>query len=95
MSKSKKHKFKPGDRVVYRITDGGPGNSDLEGRHGTVIYVDNTPAPYTVEFDESYCDGVTDYRVRQHGKEPKTWHGWFCREGNLQKERRRTHESLV
>ena len=39
-----KHKFKPGDRVVYRITDGGPGNTELEGWHGTVIYVDNTPA---------------------------------------------------
>lgn len=74
---SKKHKFRLGDRVVYRITDGGPGNTELNGWHGTVIYVDNTPAPYTVEFDE---------RAKSVGHHPKSFHGWFCREGNLQRE---------
>lgn len=83
---SKKHKFRLGDRVVYRITDGGPGNTELEGWHGTVIYVDNTPAPYTVEFDERYPDGVTDERAKSVGHHPKSFHGWFCREGKLQKE---------
>lgn len=89
---SKKHKFKLGDRVVYRITDGGPGNTDLEGRHGRIIYVDKLPqsrCPYTVEFDQGYADGVTDYRARENKIEPKQWHGWFCREGNLHKEGRR------
>ena len=85
----KKHKFKIGDRVVYRITDGGAGNTDLEGWHGTVIFIDNTRCPYTVEFDDAYRNGVTDYRCRKNRREPKLWHGWFCREGNLHKENRR------
>ena len=50
-----KHKFRLGDRVVYRITDGGPGNTELEGWHGTVIYVEQL-APMTIVHGSNVLD---------------------------------------
>ena len=79
----KEHKFKLGDRVVYHPVN--TGNGCLDGLVGTVIYIDNTHCPYTVEFND-FCDvntAVTDYRVRDRGAEPMPFHGWFCREENL------------
>ena len=79
------HQFKVGDRVTYQAVS--TGNADLNGWRGTVIFVDNTRCPYTVEFDRKYNDqdAVTDYRARQLGIEPKPYHGWFCRPENLTK----------
>ena len=78
-------KFKVGDRVIYYADTWG--NGDLNGRVGTVIYVDNTRCPYTVEFNGwvDVVNAVTDYRAREHGIEPKQYHGWFCRPENLTK----------
>ena len=78
-------KFKVGDRVIYHANLWG--NGDLNGRVGTVIYVDNTRCPYTVEFNGwvDVVNAVTDYRAREHGIEPKQYHGWFCRPENLTK----------
>lgn len=78
-----KHKFKRGDRVIYNAVE--CGNGCLEGKIGTVIYVDNTRCPYTVEFDDfsDYYLACTDYRARKYGHEPKPFAGWFCREENL------------
>lgn len=72
-------KFAVGDRVVYHVTS--TGNADLDGKEGTVIYVDSRD--YTVEFDCSVYDGVTDYRAREIGIEPRFESGWFCREEHL------------
>lgn len=79
-----KRRFQVGDRVVYH--DRVAGNADLDGRHGTVIYVDGTRCPYTVERDEPYPEGLTDFRARENGIDPKHGHSWFCREENLRKE---------
>ena len=81
----KNKKFKIGDRVIYRPVHSG--NGCLNGEHGTVIYVDTTEAEYTVEFDEQFPDGITDYRTRARGYEPRPFCGWFCKEENLVKER--------
>lgn len=79
----KASKFKVGDRVVYNAVISG--NGWLNGMIGRVIYVDSTRCPYTVEFDEPLSGGVTDYRARENGINPKPFHGWFCREDNLTK----------
>ena len=79
----KASKFKVGDREVYNAVN--CGNGWLNGMIGRVIYVDGTRCPYTVEFDEPLSEGVTDYRARENGINPRQWHGWFCREENLKK----------
>ena len=73
------HKFKVGDRVVYRAVESG--NTDLDGRCGTVVLVDSTAAPYTVRFDEPYVDAVRDERFG--GSTTERWHDWWCKEENL------------
>ena len=78
----KASKFKVGDRVVYNAVISG--NGWLNGMIGRVIYVDSTRCTYTVEFDEPLSGGVTDYRAREHGINPKQFHGWFCREEHLE-----------
>lgn len=80
----KERKFAVGDRVVYRPKR--TGNGWLDGWHGTVIYVDTQGACYTVEFDRPLYEGVTDYRARDIGIEPKVNRGWFCLEENLESE---------
>lgn len=77
-------KFAVGDRVVYRPKR--TGNGWLDGWHGTVIYVDTQGACYTVELDRPFYEGVTDYRARDIGIEPKVNRGWFCLEENLESE---------
>jgi hypothetical protein len=69
MNKTTEHKFAVGDRVIYRPKR--TGNGWLAGEHGTVIYVDNTEAAYTVEFDAPVAEGNTDYRARANEIEPK------------------------
>lgn len=93
MKKTTKHKFAVGDRVVYHAVESG--NGWLDGMVGTVIYVDNTRCPYTVEFEDPIMDGVTDSRAVQLGFEPRPWHGWFCREENLKKVRGKKNEKAV
>lgn len=73
-------KYNIGDKVKYH-TDG-TGNPDINGWVGTVIYVDTRD--YTVEFTREIYDGVTDYRARDIGIEPKFERGWFCREEHLE-----------
>ncbi len=73
-------RFCIGDRVRYH-TDG-TGNPDLDGWIGTVIYADSRD--YTVEFPFAIYDGITDYRAREIGIEPKREQGWFCREEHLE-----------
>ena len=80
----KDRKFAVGDRVVYRPKR--TGNGWLDGWHGTVIYVDTQGACYTVEFDRQFYEGVTDFRTRERGYEPKYSCGWFCKEENLEAE---------
>lgn len=80
----KDRKYKIGDRVVYKPKR--TGNGGLDGMHGTVIYVDTQGACYTVEFDRPFYEGVTDYRARDIGIEPKVNRGWFCLEENLESE---------
>lgn len=80
----KDRKFAVGDRVVYRPKR--TGNGWLDGWHGTVIYVDTQGACYTVEFDRPFYEGVTDYRARDIGIEPKVIRGWFCLQENLESE---------
>ena len=65
MKKTNEHKFAVGDRVIYNPVRSG--NGWLAGEHGTVIYIDNTEACYTVEFDRQFCEGVTDFRTRERG----------------------------
>lgn len=85
MKKTTKHKFAVGDRVIYNPV--ATGNGWLAGEHGTVIYVDNTGTPYTVEFDRNLGDlggyGITDMRAKKHGYTPRPLNGWFCKEENL------------
>lgn len=78
--KPAKTKFSIGDLVKYRMSE--TGNPDLEGLVGTVIYVDTRD--YTVEFGHEIHDGITDYRAREIGIEPKFERGWFCREEHLE-----------
>lgn len=73
-------KYNIGDKVKYH-TDG-TGNPDINGWVGTVIYVDTRD--YTVEFPREIYNGVTDYRARDIGIEPKLERGWFCREEHLE-----------
>ena len=84
MNKMNEHKFAVGDRVIYNPKR--TGNGWLAGEHGTVIYVDNTEAAYTVQFDVPVAEGITDYRARGIGIEPKYMCGWFCKEENLEAE---------
>lgn len=39
-----------------------------------------------MEFDKPFYEGVTDYRTRELGYEPKPNRGWFCKEENLESE---------
>ncbi len=73
-------KFKPGDRVVYHC-DGWIGNPDLDGHAGTVIGVDKTNLPYTVEFDDEFLNSMEDMRFGG-----KKGHCWCCAEERLQSE---------
>ena len=73
--------YRIGDKVRYRTDD--TGNPDIDGWVGTVIYVDTRT--YTVEFPQEIFDGVTDYRTRDIGIEPKPMRGWFCREEHLER----------
>lgn len=73
-------KYHIGDLVRYQSND--TGNPDLNGMVGTVIYVDSRD--YTVEFPVSIHNGVTDYRAREIGIEPKLDCDWFCREEHLE-----------
>ena len=66
---TKEHKFAIGDRVIYNPVRSG--NGWLTGEHGTVIYIDSQEACYTVEFDRQFYEGVTDFRTRERGYEPK------------------------
>lgn len=89
MARTKKaHKFAVGDRVVYNPVN--TGNGWLKGEHGTVIYVDNTGTPYTVEFDRPMAalvgEGITDTRVKHTGYTPKPNQSWWCKEENLEAE---------
>lgn len=85
MKKTTKHKFAVGDRVIYNPVE--TGNGWLAGEHGTVIYVDNTGTPYTVEFDRNLGDlggdGITDFRVKDSGYAAKKNQSWWCKEENL------------
>lgn len=65
--------------MVYRAVESG--NTDLDGRCGTVVLVDSTAAPYTVRFDEPYVDAVRDMRCG--GSTTERWHDWWCKEENL------------
>lgn len=79
--KKNNHKFRVGDRVIYHAKNYGDGF--LNGKHGTVIYVDGTRCPYTVEFDDAIEEGLTDNRVLKVGIIPRRWQSRFCREENL------------
>lgn len=72
--------FKVVDRVIYHPLR--HGNEDLEGWTGTVVYVDDTDCPYTVRFDDTFMDGLTDRRFST--KEQDRDRCWFCREENLE-----------
>lgn len=75
-------KFKPGDRVIYRCDhDGCTGRPDLDGHAGTVIGVDGTRIPYTVEFDDAFPDAAED--IRFGGRKGHCWH---CTESHLTEE---------
>ena len=63
--KTHKHKFAVGDRVIYNPVN--TGNGWLAGEHGTVIYIANPEACYTVEFNRQFYEGVTDFRTRERG----------------------------
>lgn len=84
MNKMNEHKFAVGDRVTYHA--GEYGNGLLNGKTGTVIYVDGTRWPYTVEFDfvVDVNMAITDYRARKYGVELRPFHGWFCRPEHLE-----------
>lgn len=81
----KKHKFKVGDRVVYNAVEFG--NTDLDGKIGTIVYVDSTAAPYTVSFDDwrDEYNGVHDLRAEKGGAKYPPFTQWFCAEQNLTK----------
>ena len=85
VSREVNHLFKVGDRVVYNAV--GYGNTDLNGKVGTIIYVDNTGAPYTVQFDgwEDIHNGVHDLRAEKGGIKYPPFSQWFCKEENLKK----------
>lgn len=85
VSRNVNHLYKVGDRVVYNAVNFG--NTDLNGKTGTIIYVDNTGAPYTVQFDdwEDVHNGILDLRAEKHGAHYPTFSQWFCKEENLKK----------
>lgn len=62
---------------MYRC-DVWSGNADLDGRAGTVIGVDGTTSPYTVEFDKELPDAMEDRRFGG-----KKGHCWCCTESHL------------
>ena len=62
---------------MYRC-DFWSGNADLDGRAGTVIGVDGTRSPYTVEFDDELPDAMEDRRFGG-----KKGHCWCCTESHL------------
>ena len=65
---------------MYRC-DFWSGNSDLDGRAGTVIGVDGSRSPYTVEFDDELPDAMEDRRFGG-----KKGHCWCCTESHLEEE---------
>lgn len=84
-SASTNHLYKVGDRVVYHAVE--YGNPDLDGKAGTIIFVDNTSVPYTVLF-EDWCDpinGIHDLRADRDGRKYKPFAQWFSTEVNLTK----------
>lgn len=73
MSETKtSRRFKVGDRVIYHVGSG-VGYDMLDGRVGTVIGVDTSNLPYTVEFDEEFPDAMEDLFF---GGKPG--HCWCC-----------------
>lgn len=79
----KKHKFKIGDRVVYRWRGRG-GRCDLDGMHGTVVHRHDfsTHFEYAVKFD-SYL--WTEWMDLKRFNIPDGY-GWSCTEEHLDKE---------
>lgn len=57
--KKSPHRFKVGDRVIYHVASG-VGYDVLDGCVGTVIGVDSSNLPYTVEFDDEFPDAMED-----------------------------------
>lgn len=80
----KDRKFKVGDRVVYNAREAGCGW--MNGMRGTVVFVDGTRCPYTVEFDDKLPGGLTDERVKTKRYVPVSGRHWFCQEANLERE---------
>lgn len=76
--KQTNHKFKIGDRVVYHPVHFG--NSELDGRTGTIVMIDNTRCPYTVRLDEPYAFSVRDTRIKGNKNHDRLW---WCQEANL------------
>ena len=75
--KKSPHRFKVGDRVIYHVGSG-VGYDMLDGRVGTVIGVDTSNLPYTVEFDEEFPDAMEDLFF---GGKPG--HCWCCADERL------------
>lgn len=77
-----------GDRVVYRRSESGIGNADLDGKHGEIVFIDGTRAPYTVlfegDFAPDYYNDLSDRRIDLKGRKGKIW---FCQGINLIKEK--------
>lgn len=83
--------FSIGDRVVYHPLR--YGNVDIDGREGTVIYIDGTECPYTVLFDEPFAGGLGE--SRSHLPTDKTLgRCYFAKAENLSKATRRTDINL-
>ncbi len=78
----KKHKFKIGDRVVYRCRGQG-GNGWLDGEAGVVKHISDYGSnyDYDVEFDRIIPEnmGLAHFGIRDG-------HGWACTEEHLQAE---------
>ena len=76
----KNHKFAIGDRVRYRAVEFG--NSDIDGWEGTIIYIDDTPCPYTVRFNTPWLGGMGEERTGN--AKANSMRCWFARECNLE-----------
>lgn len=82
-----KENLRVGDRVVYRRSESGIGNADLDGKHGEIVYIDRSRVPYTVLFEgdfvADYYNDLFDRRIDLKGRKGKIW---FCQGINLTKE---------
>lgn len=85
----RRNAFKVGDWVWYIIPPGGIGNSALEGRTGTVVYIDGSRAPITIRLDESYIDAVSECRLVLNERRRVILNCWFCKAENLERLRSR------